>query len=97
MFEKVAAIIAEIMNVDVCDITQRTPLRGPDGMNEMDFARLVIALEKRFGVTVYDVDAVTFFFVEDVCNYLTPLTGGKKAERNDDESPIDLDEYFYSE
>ncbi len=97
MFEKIAAIVAEIMNVDISDITQRTPLRGADGMNEMDFARLVIALEKRFGVTVYDVDAVTFSFVEDVCRYLAPLVGDKTAARNADESPIDLDEYFYSE
>ena len=66
MFNKLAELIAEIMNVDPSDIDPRTPLRANDGLDALDFARLIIAAEKKFRITIYDVDAANFFYMEDM-------------------------------
>ena len=54
------------MNVDPSDVTENTPLRARDGLSDLDFARLVIAAEQRFGITIYDVDAAAFYYLRDM-------------------------------
>ena len=48
MFEKLCAMVAEIMNVDPSDVTENTPLRARDGLSDLDFARLVIAARSKY-------------------------------------------------
>ena len=98
MFNKLAELIAEIMNVDPSDIDPRTPLRANDGLDALDFARLIIAAEKKFRITIYDVDAANFFYMEDMRAYLEEQmrdSGDDEAEK--EEAVIDVDEYFYSD
>ncbi len=98
MSDKLAQLVAEIMNVDPADINQRTPLRAADGLDALDFARLIIAAEKRFSLTIYDVDAAAFWYFEDMRAYLADRM---RDDGNDDEevedAVIDVDEYFYSD
>lgn len=98
MFETLAAMLAEIMNVDVSDISPRTPLVAADGLEELDFARLILAAEKKFSVTIYDVDAAAFYTLEDMRAYLEQIARqDKKGDADEDHSPIDTNDYFYSE
>ena len=97
MFEKLCAMVAEIMNFDPSDVTENTPLRARDGLSDLDFARLVIAAEQRFGITIYDVDAAAFYYLRDMREYLAGAMKEEGKARSDEESPIDAQEYFYSE
>ena len=98
MFDKLAHLVAEIMNVDPSDIDPRTPLRAADGLDALDFARLIIAAEKKFRITIYDVDAAAFWYVDDMRAYLADmLRDDGKDEDDEEEAVIDVDEYFYSD
>ncbi len=96
MFEKLARIIAETINVDPSDIYPEMTIQGNDGLNEWEFARVIIASEREFGIRIYDIDAAGFRTAGDLLSYIKQNKKEKEKEKDED-SPIEIDEYFFSE
>ena len=65
MFEKLARIIAETINVDPSDIYPEMAIQGSDGLSEWEFARMIIAAEREFKTRIYDIDAAGFRKLEE--------------------------------
>ena len=96
MFEKLARIIAETINVDPSDIYPEMTIQGKDGLSEWEFARLIIAAEKEFQIRIFDIDAAGFRTAGDLLAYVRQNKAEKEKGREED-SPIEIDEYFFSE
>ncbi len=77
VFEKVAQILAEIMDCDSEDIGPETELTVDYGSNAIDIAKLVIECEKKFKITIYDEDVYTFRTVSDVVEYVEKMRSGR--------------------
>ena len=73
VFEKVAKILAEIMDCDSEDIGPETELTADYGVNAIDVARLVIECEKKFKITIHDEDVHTLKNVSDVVEYVEKM------------------------
>ena len=73
VFQEVAGILAEIIDVDVEDITLETELTSEYGIKAIDVAKLVIACEKKFKITIHDEDVHTFKCVNDVVEYMKKM------------------------
>lgn len=70
VFQKVAKILAEIIDVDDEEITPETELTGEGGMKRIDVAKLIIECEKTFHITIHDEDVHNFKRVQDVVEYI---------------------------
>lgn len=70
VFEKVAKILAEVIDRDSEEIGLETALTGCNGIMPIDVAKLVIVCEKKFRITIHDEDVHTFRTVNDVVEYI---------------------------
>ena len=95
MFEKLARIIAETINVDPSDIYPEMVIQGKDGLSDWEFTRVILGAEKTFQMTIYDIDAAGFLTAGDLLAYIKQNKKEKDKER--EEGPIEIDEYFFSE
>ncbi len=68
--EKVAYILAEILGEDEEDITEQTEFTEEYGIEPIDVAKLIIAVEKKFGITIHDDEAAGFQNVGDVVRHI---------------------------
>jgi acyl carrier protein len=75
VFQEVAGILAEIIDVDAEDITPETELTNEYGIKAIDVAKLVIACEKKFKIKIYDEDVHTLKCVNDVVEYIKQMQG----------------------
>lgn len=75
--DKVAYLLAEILGEDEEDITEQTAFTEEYGIEPIDVAKLVLAVEKRFAITIHDDEAACFQCVGDVVRYI-------KREREND-------------
>lgn len=73
VFQKVARILAEIIEVDSEDITPDTELTREYGIKAVDVAKLVIECEKKFKITIHDEDVHRFQFVNDLVEYIKKI------------------------
>jgi len=73
VFQKVARILAEIIEVDSEDITPETELTKEYGIKAVDVAKLVIECEKKFKITIYDEDVHRFHSVNDLVEYIKKI------------------------
>lgn len=73
VFQKVARILAEIIEVDSEDITPETELTKEYGIKAVDVAKLVIECEKKFKITIHDEDVLRFQFVNDLVEYIKKI------------------------
>ena len=69
-FEKIKAIIAEVLNVDENEITMETTFTDDLGADSLDLFELVMALEEEFGVEIPSEDLPSIVTVNDVVEYL---------------------------
>ena len=68
--EKIKAIIAEVLNIDVETITADTTFVDDLGADSLDLFELVMALEEEFGVEIPSEDLESIVTVGDVITYL---------------------------
>ncbi len=73
VFQKVANILAEIIDVDYEDITPETELASEYGIKPVDVAKLVIECEKKFKITIHDEDVHSFRHVNDIAEYINRI------------------------
>lgn len=72
-FEKLAQILAEIIDREAEDITPETALTEDNGIMPIDVAKLVIECEKKFKITIHDEDVHNFKTVSDVVEYISKM------------------------
>ncbi len=70
IFQNVAKILAEIIDIDDEDITLETELTNEFGIKAVDVAKLVIECEKKFKITIQDEDVHNFRCVNDIVEYI---------------------------
>lgn len=68
--EKVVYLLAEILGEYEEDITEQTEFTEEYGIEPIDVARLVIAIEKKLDITIHDDEAAGFQNVGDVVRYI---------------------------
>ncbi len=79
MIEKVTLLLAEILGVAEEDITEQTEFTEEYGIEPIDVARLVIAVEKKFDITIFDDEAAGFQNVGDVIRHINKVYESKEA------------------
>ena len=70
MFEKIAEMIAEQLNVDVEKITMETNMKEDLGADSLDLFELVTALEDEYSIDIDSEDLVILTTVKAVMDYL---------------------------
>lgn len=70
VFQKVAKILAEIIELDYEDITPETELTIDNGIEAVNIAKLVIECEKKFHITIHDENVHNFKCVNDIVEYI---------------------------
>lgn len=70
VFQKVAEILSEIVEIDEEEITPETELTADNGIEAISIAKLVILCEKKFGITIHDEDVHSFKCVNDIVKYI---------------------------
>lgn len=73
MFEKVADLLVEELQLNRGDIKPESELSGDLGINSIELADLVMICEERFGIEISDDDSKNFVTVRDVVDYLESL------------------------
>lgn len=73
--EKVTYLLAKIIGQDEECITEQTEFTEENGIEPIDVASLVIAVEKEFDITIYDDEAAKFQNLGDIVRYIN-----KKSE-----------------
>ena len=70
---KIIYLLAEILGVEEDDLTEETAFTAEYGIEPIDVAKLVIAAERKFQVTIYDDEASAFQTVADVAKHIDRL------------------------
>lgn len=71
-FSKVAAIIAEKLNIDKNDIKETATLEDL-GADSLDLVEIIMKLEEDFGIEIKDEDAEKLVNVTQVVDYVNNL------------------------
>ena len=64
-FEKIKAIIAEVLNVDENEITMETPFTDDLGADSLDVFQIIMGLEEEFDIEIANEDAEKIVTVGD--------------------------------
>lgn len=70
VFSKVASILAEILDIEDDEITSNMELTPEFEIEKIHIAKLVIACEKKFKISIYDEKVHTFHRVSDIVKYI---------------------------
>lgn len=73
MFEEVAKLLAEQLNVDVSKITEQSEIVKDLGADSLDVVELLYTLEENTGKTIPEEKFTTLKTVGDVVNLLQSL------------------------
>lgn len=73
--EKVIAIIAEKLNVEVSEVTPSASFTGDLGADSLDTVELVMELEKEFDITIPEDQAPNIKTVGDAIQYVVSVKG----------------------
>ena len=73
MFEEVAKLLAEQLNVDVSKITEQSDIVKDLGADSLDVVELLYTLEENTGKTIPEEKVTTLKTVGDVVNLLQSL------------------------
>ena len=69
-FEKVAAVIADLLKVDESEITMESSFVDDLGADSLDLVELIMGLETEFDIAIPDEDAEKIQTVGDAVNYI---------------------------
>ena len=70
MFEKLADLLVEELQIDRKDITMEAELSNDLGINSIELADLVMLCEDKFGIEIKDDNIHEFVTIGDVVRYL---------------------------
>lgn len=70
VFQKIAEILSEIMEIDAEEITPETKLTADNGIEAISIAKLVILCENRLRITIHDEYVHSFISVNDIVKYI---------------------------
>ncbi|NLL45252.1 MAG: acyl carrier protein [Clostridiales bacterium] len=73
VLEKVRAILAEQLDIDVERITEDTDIVGDLGADSLDVVELMMTLEQEFDLLITDEKVNEFRTVGDVADYIETL------------------------
>jgi acyl carrier protein len=73
IFEKIAKIVGEVINVDYEDITADTQLIAYPGIEPISIAKIVVECEKKFKITIHDEDVHKFKSISDIVKYIEDI------------------------
>ncbi|MBQ7946511.1 MAG: acyl carrier protein [Bacteroidales bacterium] len=68
--EKVAAIIAEKLGVELSQVTPEASFTNDLGADSLDTVELIMAFESEFGISIPDEDAEKISVVNDAIEYI---------------------------
>jgi acyl carrier protein len=75
MEDKVKAIIAEQLGVDIEQVKPETSFVDDLGADSLDTVELVMALEEEFGIEIPDEEAEKISTVQDAIDYVSEHQG----------------------
>ena len=83
----VRRMLADITGVEADTIKAKTSLHKDDGIEPIDVAKLVIACEKQYKITIHDEDVLTFRTVGELSAHIDQmlLDGLDAPELTDEE------------
>jgi acyl carrier protein len=70
---KVRKMLSDIIGVEAADVPIKMALTKDNGVYPLDIAKLVIACEKEYKVTIHDEYVLTFRCVGDLADYIDNL------------------------
>lgn len=70
MEQKIINLLAEILGIAPEDITAETDLTSENNVEPISLAKLVMACERAFGITIHDEYVHTFVRVKDLLAYI---------------------------
>lgn len=70
MFEKIAGVLAEQLNIDAAGITVDTDIMKDLNADSLDMVELIMGLEDEYGIEVSEEEAAEIATVGDVIEYL---------------------------
>ncbi|MGL2841189.1 acyl carrier protein, partial [Helicobacter pylori] len=70
LFETIQAVIAEQLGIDVSQVTPEAEFVKDLGVDSLDIVELVMALEERFGIEIFDEQAEKIVNVGDAMRYI---------------------------
>ena len=73
MFDKVKAIIVDVLNVDEEKITLESHLQDDLGADSLDAVDLIMSIEDELNITMPDEDVQNFRTVKDIIAFLEKL------------------------
>lgn len=73
-FEKIKKIIAEILNLDVEEITMETTFIDDLGADSLDIIEIIMELEREFSISIEDEDAEKIVTVGDAVERIKNAT-----------------------
>ena len=86
VFQKVAALLAEILGIDDEDISMNTKLSREEGITSVDIAKLIIECERTVQVRIHDEDVHGFQYVTDLVTYIKRL---QEEEQDQEKVPVE--------
>ncbi len=72
--ERVRAIIAEKLSVDIADVTPEKSFTNDLGADSLDTVELIMEFEKEFGISIPDEQAEKISTVGDAIQYIESNT-----------------------
>lgn len=80
VYRKIAALFGEILDLDEADMTPDLGLTPESGVEKLQLAKLVIACEKRFKITIHDEDVPDFLVLKDLADYIEEALAENKGQ-----------------
>ena len=74
MFEKVAAIIADQLGLDVSEIKPESRLVEDLKADSLDIMAMIMEIEENYGIEIPDEDLMNFKTVQDAANYVEKIS-----------------------
>jgi len=71
--EIIISLLSEIISVPEKDLRGKTKLIPEYNIESIDIAKLMIEIEKRFELTIFDEDVHSFQTIDDVVEYVDVL------------------------
>lgn len=78
--ESINNLLSEILSCDPLDLTAGFPLTGPQGILPIDVAKLALACEKAFRLSLFDEKIAKWHTLGDVYTHISELIEEGQAE-----------------
>lgn len=69
-FEKILAVVAEQLGVDVNDLTEESSFKDDLNADSLDLFQIIMSLEEEFGIEIPNEDAEAILTIGDALKYV---------------------------